>query len=224
MPSWIDLAGHLSFVLTAGSFLLRDILLLRAMAVLSGLVGVVYNASLPSGPLWLVIFWLSIFVLINLVQIGRLMAERRAVTLSGEEQELLDTLFVGLSPVEMMKLVRAGTWQSLPDGHLFTLQGAPVQALSLLSSGEVQVLRDGQEVDRSRDGMLIGEVSFVGGSVASAEVRATRPCRALVWAQDDLRALLTRNPSLALSLQGVLAADLAAKLRGRTAPVARDPA
>ncbi|MGY8958792.1 MAG: hypothetical protein ACKVKG_04535, partial [Alphaproteobacteria bacterium] len=63
--SFLDIVGHTSFLLTALSFYVRDMMVLRALAVVSGVVGVAYNYWLPAGPLWLLIFWLGVFVGIN---------------------------------------------------------------------------------------------------------------------------------------------------------------
>jgi hypothetical protein len=52
----LDLVGHSSFMLTAISFCLRDMILLRAVAIVSGLVGVIYNYLIPVGPLWIPMF------------------------------------------------------------------------------------------------------------------------------------------------------------------------
>ena len=40
---YIWLVGHLAFFLTAVSFMLKDIILLRSLALLSALVGIGYN-------------------------------------------------------------------------------------------------------------------------------------------------------------------------------------
>ena len=76
----LDLVGHTSFLLTALSFYVRDMVLLRILAIGSGVVGVGYNYFLPAGPLWLVIFWLTVFVLINLTRIVGIVFERREVS------------------------------------------------------------------------------------------------------------------------------------------------
>ena len=86
--SFLHVVGNLSFGLTALSFLMRDILLLRIFATISCLLGVAYNYFIPVGPLWLVIFWLSLFASINLVRIVMLIFENRGIKFSEEEQEL----------------------------------------------------------------------------------------------------------------------------------------
>ena len=83
-----DIIGHLSFGLSALSFLMRDILLLRVLAIISGILGIGYNYFIPEGPLWLVISWLFVFLLINLGRIVMLYLERRSVSFTDEEREL----------------------------------------------------------------------------------------------------------------------------------------
>ena len=47
--SYIWVIGHLAFFLTAVSFLLKDIILLRGIAVVSSIVGISYNYFSVSG-------------------------------------------------------------------------------------------------------------------------------------------------------------------------------
>ena len=201
----LDLAGHFSFALSALSFALRDMLLLRGLAIASGIVGIGYNYSIPAGPLWLVIFWLGVFVAINGFRIVGIFAERRAVSFSDEEAELHETLFRDFSAVEFMKLMRVGEWRSAPQGHSFAEQGGNIEGLKLLYNGEVAVVRDGA---------MIGEMSFLRGGAATATVTATRPCRYVYWPKDALRKLLARNPSMDIAMKHVLSMDLTRKLAG----------
>ncbi len=66
----IELIGHLAFFLTAISFWLKDMLLLRYIAVASAFVGITYNYSIDVGPLWLPILWRCGFSLINVLRHG----------------------------------------------------------------------------------------------------------------------------------------------------------
>ena len=45
--SLVEIVGHIAFLLTAVSFYLKDILLLRFLAIASALVGIGYNYFLP---------------------------------------------------------------------------------------------------------------------------------------------------------------------------------
>lgn len=212
----LDLIGHLSFGLTAFSFYVRDMLLLRALAAAAGLVGIAYNYFVPGGPLWLVIFWLCVFVALNLLRIAHLLRERRRVHFTDEERELAQTVFRNFSAVEFMKLLRLAEWREAEPGEVLARQDQPQSELALIYNGEVRVERDGAEVARGRDGMLIGEMSYIRGGAANATVTTERPTRYLVWPQRALRALLRRNPTMDVAMQSVFNVDLVRKMSGAT--------
>ncbi len=207
-----EVLGHLSYTLTGLSFFMRDILLLRVLSIGACAVGIVYGYLIPSGPLWLVIFWLILFLVINVGRIIHLMLERRGVSFSEEERELYRTVFHRFAPVDFLKLIRLGAWRSAaPEEHL-TRQGEALEDLKLIYNGEVVIERDGAEVVRSRDGTLVGEMSYVQGGYATATVRVLRPTRYLSWPRKELRRLLKRNPAMDLAMQTVFSMDLTRKL------------
>ncbi len=210
----VEFIGHLAFLLTAISFYLKDILLLRFLAIISALVGIGYNYFLPVGPLWLPIFWLGVFTAINLWRIVGILAERYSIQFNEDEQELYETIFKDFSPVEYMKLIRIAEWRDAAEGLVFASEGEAVDGLRLLFSGEVSVARDGNEIGRARDGALIGEMSFIQGGDASATVTAAVPCRYVFWPEEALRGLLRRNPNIDVAMKHVFSLDLTRKLTG----------
>lgn len=207
--------GHSSFALTAFSFYVRDILVLHALSICAGAVGILYNYNIPAGPLWLVIFWLCLFMMINAARIGHLVYERRKVAFSDEEREFYETVFRHFTPVEFMKLLWLGEWREAGENELLAEQGREIDDLNLIYNGEVAIERDGAAAARSRDGTMIGEMSFIKGSAATATVRVTRPARYLTWPKDALRKMLRRNPTV--TMKTVLSMDLMKKLGGAPA-------
>jgi hypothetical protein len=127
----LDAVGHASFLLTALSFYVRDMMVLRGLAIVSGLVGVGYNYWLAAGPLWLVIFWLSAFVAINAVRIIGIVLDRRAIDFNEEESELHETVFQNFSPVEFMKLMWIGKWRMAEIAERLTAQGQEVGGIEV---------------------------------------------------------------------------------------------
>jgi len=210
----VSIAGHLSFGLTAVSFYVRDMILLRAIAIVSGIVGIGYNFYLDSGPLWLPIFWISAFICINAFRIAGIIVEHRSVNLSEDELELYETEFQDFSPVEFMKLMRIAEWRSADVGHVFAQQGHEIEGLKLLFNGKVVVERDGEEVGTGQDGSMIGEMSFIQGGAATATVSATNPCRYVYWPKEQLKRLLKRNPNMDIAMKHVFSMELTRKLAG----------
>ncbi len=151
---------------------------------------------------------------INAVRIAHLVIERRGVSFSDVERELFETIFQNCAPVEFMKLLRLGEWRSREPGDVLAVEGEAIEELSLIYNGEVTVEKGGAEITRSRDGTMIGEMSFIQGGNATATVRTTRPTRCLVWPKDELRKLLRRNPTMDIAMNTLFSLDLAKKLGG----------
>jgi len=210
----IEFVGHLAFILTAISFYLKDMLLLRFLAIFSAVVGISYNYFMPVGPLWLPIFWLGIFTAINVWRIIGILTERYSINFNEDELELYETIFKNFEPVEYMKLMRIAEWRNASQGEVFAAEGDPIDGLRLLFSGEVRVAREGSEIGRSKDGALIGEMSFIQGGDASATVTAEVSCRYVFWSEEALRGLLRRNPSIDVAMKHVFSLDLTRKLTG----------
>ena len=211
-PYLLGFIGHFSFALTALSFLMRDILFLRVLATASCLLGVAYNYFLPEGPLWLVIFWLSVFTMINVIRIALLFIENRSVNFSDEERELYQTLFRNFSPVEFMKLMNLGHWYKSVEGEILAIENEPLRDVKLIYNGEVAVERQRREIASLRDGTFIGEMSYLQDSRATATVRTKRPTRYVAWPREDLRKLLKRNPTMDIAMSNLFQLDLARKL------------
>ena len=170
-------------LLTAVSFLLKDIILLRTTAVVSSIVGIGYNYFSVSGPKWLPIFWLSIFAIINAIRIIGILREKLSINFSEEEKELYETVFSNFNAVEYMKLFRTADWKNIPAGHVIAKEGEQIDGVYMLYNGEVSVERNGTEIGRSRDGAMIGEMSFIKGenTPASATVVSTKNCKCVFW-------------------------------------------
>ena len=212
--SYVWVIGRLAFLLTAVLFLLKDIILLRTTAVVSSIVGIGYNYFSVSGPNWLPIFWLSIFAIINAIRIIGILREKLSINFSEEEKELYETVFSNFNAVEYMKLFRTADWKNIPAGHVIAKEGEQIDGVYMLYNGEVSVERNGTEIGRSRDGAMIGEMSFIKGenTPASATVVSTKNCKCVFWPKVELRALLRRNPAIDVSLKHVFSVDLAKKL------------
>ena len=208
----LEAVGHISFALGAVSYWVRDEIWLRSLLILSFATGLIYNAMPPVGPLWLVLFWLAVYVVINVFRISTKLAETRSVKFNEEEAELRETVFPEFTPVEFAKLMRIGAWKSVAAGATLTTQGEAVSEVSVVQSGHLAVEVDGHHVHTMKDGEIVGEMSFIGGNPASATVRTLTPTRYVAWLQPALRALLARNPAMSSAMRSVFSAELTRKL------------
>lgn len=206
---------HLANVLYLCSYLVRDMLWLRVLSILAGLCLVPYYCSCGNHPLWAPISWNAVFMAVNLAQIVVLIGERRSRGMPGSQRRLHQTVFPDLTPGEFRQLVGIGSWREVAEGTQLIAEGSVVGEMMLLDAGGMEIRAAGRTIARLRPGQFIGEMSFLSGSYASADVVATEPSRVLVWPQDRLGRLLETKPSIALKLRGVLGRDVVAKLRAQ---------
>ena len=210
------LAGHLAFGLIAFSFLVKDIFWLRIVSIAASLFSVFYNYFIPMEPMWLAINWNFVFVVVNVYHIAVILYEKRAVKMDDRNEELYQTLFKEMTPVEYLKISRAAEWVSLKSGQRIITQGMPVPDLYLIYNGTVDVVVDGDEVTQLKDGEFVGEMSFLTEKVATATCKVKYETQCLVWKQREFKELLKRNPSLYFTIQSVLSAQVSDKLVSST--------
>jgi len=207
---------HLANVLYVVSYLVTDILWLRALAVLGGLSSLTWTLTAPT-PSLTFIGWTLVYNTINMVQIGRLWHERRPLRLSADEQALYAAAFRTLTPREFQRLMAAGTWQDAPAKEILIEEGARPGRMLVLASGRAVVKAHGRVVAVLQPGQFAGEMSFLTGAATTAAVEVVEPARFVSWATADLERFLAKHPPLRGALQIVLGRDLAAKLVGGTA-------
>ena len=207
-----SLAGHLAFGLIAFSFLVKDILWLRVVSIVASLFSVLYNFYIPVEPMWLAINWNIIFVLVNIYHIAVIIYEKRPVNMDDKNNELYETLFKELTPVEYLKISKAACWKTYQPGDVLIRQLHLVPDLILIYNGTVEVNVDDNKVAELRDGEFVGEMSFLTEKSATATCVVKHTTECLVWKQKEFKDLLKRNPSLYFSLQTLLSAQVSSNL------------
>lgn len=203
---------HIANFVYLCSYLVKDILWLRVLTVVAGLLLLGYYAWMPR-PIWAAIIWTILFTFINLRQIGRLLAERRPARLEPDEALLHEVAFGRMPDREFAKLVSIGEWREVGAGEHLVRRGEAIHQLIVLASGRVRVEVDGKPRFQLRAGCFVGEMSFVTGKPPDADVVAMEPTRTVAWKDEPLRKLIDHDAELRAALQQVIGEDLAAKLR-----------
>ena len=75
-------------------------------------------------------------------------------------EELYQTLFKEMTPVEYLKISRAAEWVSLKSGQRIITQGMPVPDLYLIYNGTVDVIVDGDGVAHLKDGEFVVPIIY----------------------------------------------------------------
>ena len=213
---WCPCVGdmvHVANGLYLCSYLVRDILWLRVLTILAGMSLVPFYCQCSDHILWAPIAWNVLFMTVNAVQIGILLRERRPRRLGGAEQELYQQVFSELTPGEFRRLLKLGQWREIEPGSTIVQRDTVVHDMQVLRQGSLEVRTSGGVIARLEPGQFVGEMSFISGEKATADVVATVPSRLLAWSQESLNELLEKKPTLAYKIRGILGRDVVAKLR-----------
>jgi CRP-like cAMP-binding protein len=203
----LDLLIHAANVLYLVAFMVRDILWFRLLAVVAAGCLISYFYFRPD-PLMASIYWNLVFTAVNIYWIGRLLSERRPLTLSAAEQRLCELVFRTMTPREMIKLLKVATWESAKAGECFVERGKPLSRLMVIYSGRACAEVDGRNVTELQPGQFIGSISYVTEEMAPANIVAIEPTRYVSWPKSKLTTFMSKNPDLHLALTSTLAVDL----------------
>jgi Popeye protein conserved region len=207
---------HLANVIYVFSYLVTDILWLRALAVVGGFSYLTWTLTTPA-PSRSLIGWTLVYNTINVVQIVRLWLERRPLRLGADEQALYAATFRTLTPREFRRLLAAAQWRDAKPGEVLIAEGTLPGRVLVLAAGRAVVRSGGRDRATLGPGQFAGEMSFLTGAPTSASVEVVEAVRFVSWSTAELERCLGRHPALRAALQLVMGRDLAAKLReGRT--------
>ncbi|MFO0548349.1 MAG: cyclic nucleotide-binding domain-containing protein [Polyangiaceae bacterium] len=202
---------HAANLLFLGSYLVRDILKLRGLSLVAGFFLLAFYL-LQQPVLWEVIAWNVVFSAINVVQIRRLLLERRPVALTADEQEARRLALSSFTPREVRKLFSVASVADVQAGERLVATGEKPAALHLILSGEVEVAARDRVVATLRPGQFVGEMSFLTGKSPSADALVHGGARVVRFDRAALTALLERELVLRAHRQAALGRDLCAKV------------
>lgn len=203
---------HIAYSLSLLSFLVRDILWLRVIAIASHLCffAVVYTRS-PT-PDWSILSWFVVFLVINSFHACRLIYERRLDRMTPEEEQLRAISFPALDRVSVKKLLRLGRWEDLSEGTPLTHEHEVPERLFLVAEGIVEVDVGGRVVTDLEPGHFVGEMALLAGQAASATTRTRGSTRCLVWDRAALKRRLKRDKDLRTTLYAAAGSNLSQKI------------
>ena len=202
--------GNISYLLLTISVMMTRMLMLRIVAIGSGISGGIYDYF------WLNdlvgTFWEVAFTSVNLAQIMLIAYENMSVRLNHEERNFHAQFLASLAPYQVRRVLRTGVWLDAETGSAITRQGEIISHLIFLKSGTCDVLVDDISIGRCNAGSMIGEISFRSGEGATATVLATEQVRYLALERNGLQKLIKADPEIAHAIESVSTHSLEYKL------------
>ncbi len=191
------------------ALLARDMLWLRATLIVAQSLLCTYALHADAVN---VAAWNALFVVINIVQVIRILLERRSVKLPEPLAAIHALNFDVMTVPEFLGLWRRAQEVQDVTGELLA-EGVSNERLILLVAGEVRVLVHGQEVARLGPGRLVAEMSYLTQEPTSASVVADEPVTYRAWSRTTLDRIKRHKPALWSKLQAAIGRDLVRKIR-----------
>lgn len=204
----LSIIGHLTYTLVFFSFLVRSIFWLRVLSIFASSASILYNYYIAGDPLWVPIQWNAIFFLTNIVHIIIILMERRNFVLEGYEAYIHDEFFKELTSSEFKKFTKDGYLRTAQNKEVLIEQHHSVDSLIIIYSGNVEILSHGEKVLDLSSGHFVGEMSFLTGEPATAEVRCLGEVKYFFWGKESLKKLVLKKPKLMMALQKALSHQL----------------
>ncbi|MBS2018053.1 MAG: cyclic nucleotide-binding domain-containing protein [Deltaproteobacteria bacterium] len=203
---------HIANAIYLLAFMVKDMMWLRILSITGGTFAIATYA-LRSPPMYDAAGWDALFVAINMVQIARLLAERRPITLDANEQRLYELVFRSLRQRDYKKLVALGRWETFDAGETVVEKGKPLTTVRVVVTGHAEVTDEGRAICRLASGQFVGEMAYLSAEPPTTAVVATEPVTFLTWPSDKLREYLGEEQELRAEVHTIIGADLVAKLR-----------
>jgi hypothetical protein len=192
------IVGNLSYVLLVISMMMTRMLLLRLIAIGSGMAGLAYAIFWLSDPV--IIFWEAVFTLVNIVQTGLMTYRNQLARFNDEERMFYDRIVPDLEPRQVRRLLCVGIWLDAEPGTELIRQGEPVSHLVFLRSGKASVLVHKNLIGTCTEGSLAGEIGISTGEPATATVIVQETVRYLALERHALHNLMKVDPDIARAI------------------------
>jgi hypothetical protein len=189
------LVGNLAYVLLVISVMMTRMILLRLVAISSGIAGATYCYFWLNDPVST--FWETAFTLVNIIQIALITYRNLSARFNDDERMFYNWVVPALEPYQVRRLLRVGTWIDAGPGTVLIRKGEPVSHLVFLRSGQARVLVDNKVIGTCAAGSLVGEIGISTGEPATATVVVQDPVRYFALERDALVRLLRADHDIA---------------------------
>ncbi|MAZ15216.1 Crp/Fnr family transcriptional regulator [Oricola sp.] len=204
------LVGHASYLLLVLSMMMRGMTLLRILVILSAFMSILYDTVWLKDPVG--VFWESMLVLVNIVQLAITWQQNRSARFSDEEKVFMEGHLPDLSMSQRRKLLNQGIWITGEEETDLTTEGKPVDHLVYLATGQALVYSGKHPVAVCDPGSFIGEMTVMNGEPANGTVRLKTTSRYWAIEAGRLRELLKKEPEIKNALEGGFSRNMRDKL------------
>ncbi len=203
---------NIGFGLVFLGLAIREVLWLRIVLTL-GYVFRLLQSMADSTPLSLnVSIWNTVFIMINIYMIIRIINERRDYFIPDEVKDIKDTVFKDLTSKEFLYLWNIGENQKMTKNVIIN-EGIYQNKLMFILDGSAIVERNERQIATLKRGQFIAEMSLLTNQPTSAKVSAENELNYIEWNTEILKNIERTNLKFWIKLQSVLSKDVTDKIK-----------
>ena len=202
---------NLGFILNFIALAFREILWIRVLLTLGYLfrflTQYIYADNINAS------IWMVVFVVINLVQIIRIINERRKRYIEPKIFDIYESVFKSLTSYEFLTFWKTGEIKHAPKDHKIIVKDSKLNSIILLLNGRVKVQNKGAHITYLPRGSFLGEMSFITKEEASADVISEEDISYIEWTNEKLLKIKNNNRVFWTKIQNILLNDLIVKIK-----------
>ena len=198
------------YIVLAFALIIKDILWLRTVMIIAGLCVITYGILTSNN---VVIGWNSLFAVINIVQVIRILIENKGVKIDENVLDIYNDYFSDLVKKEFLRFWKQGQILSSNEGELICKHGIIQEDIFFIINGKVTIQKNEKKIAELNRGQFFAEMGFLTGKAASADVIAGENLRYIVWSYNKLNRLNEINPDFLNKLRFIISKDLTNKLK-----------
>lgn len=203
-----EITGHICYILILLSFMVRDMERLRSLSIAASTLSIYYSLYGSDRILWPPLFWSVVFIMINSWQLFVLLRAKRVLKLSPEEQWLIEGPLPVLSHSELKALYQRAVKRKIDREEPLLQSGQDVESLFLVRKGGARIKKSGEQIATAAEGDFLGEMSFLAGGKARADVVIEAGSELWEWKRGQIDAWQQSDLQRKVKLQSAIGAQL----------------
>ncbi len=220
LDEFLIILFNLGNTLAVVAFVVRGPIMLRVLAVIGTTMQAFYYGFISTGPIGHGVFWKTVMAVSATAFMIILIRERMGRPFAPELRGLAHELNL-LNPGQLEKLFKVGMVRVAEGEPTILRQGEHPDELYYLLEGSATVLKDGRTIPVD-SGTFLGEIAFVSGGPATADVILAKDSTYFAWPVGKLKVLLAREDQIDIGLRGLINHDLARKIASQPVSLERD--
>lgn len=216
-----DLVPAETIVLLAGlaftlAYLIINQVVLRLIILFGTALYIWYYWVVADAPLWTAIYTSLAMGLANLIGLASLFWRQSKLAVPRQHLDIY-AQFSSLPPGDFRDLIRHATRYTLDTDTDVTHEGAPMDSLYYIISGQIRIEKRGETFSMPA-GVFVGEVAYLSRQPSAASTRLGAGTEVLEWDVATLRRRAARKSRFKLALEAMISRDLAVKVAFAVAP------